>query len=629
MKQGIAGIVAKLRPIFFSDRSGKFRGIGAFVVACWFALLAAADPATGPRHGIAMYGAPDLPPDFVSLPYANPDAPKGGRVVTGNIGSFDTLNPFALKGTAPWQLRFMTHESLMARSYDEPFTLYGLLAESIETPEDRSWVAFTLREEARFSDGSPVTVEDVIWSYETLGTQGNARYRGLWQAIDTIEATGPRTVRISFNREDRELALITGLRPILKKAQWETADFTAANLEDVPIGSSPYVVEDYEVNRFVTLRRNPDYWGKDLPMRQGVANFDEIRIDMYSDATVMEEAFKAGAISYMREFNAERWETQYNFPAVQSGAVVKSEIPHAKPSGITGFVMNTRRAPLDDWRVRDALIHAFNFEFVNDTLTGGLQPRITSYFSNSELGMRDGPATGRVKELLEPLRDHLLPGALEGYSLPVSDGTKRNRGNIRTAMALLNEAGWTVTDGKLTNSGGQPLVLRVLLQQDALLTQARTYMDIYTQALERLGIELRIQTIDSAQFNARVAEFDFDITFIRRALSLSPGNEQRSYFGSEAADVEGSRNLMGMKSPAADALIGKILSSTSREDFVAAVRALDRVLISGRYVIPIHQYSVGRIAHSADLHYLREQLPIYGDGVWFLPEVWWYEAVKQ
>ena len=586
-------------------------------------------PMAEPTHGIAMYGAPALPPDFVSLPYVNPDAPKGGRAVTGNVGGFDTLNPFAVKGSAPWQLRFLTHESLMARSYDEPFTLYGLLAESIEVPDDRAWVEFTLREEARFSDGSPVTVEDVIWSYETLGTQGNGRYRGFWLSVERIEATGPRSVRLTFNREDRELALIAGLRPILKKAQWESLDFTDARLEDVPIGSAPYVVESYEVNRNVVLRRDPEYWGKDLPLRQGVANLDELRIEFYTDGTVMEEAFKAGALSYIREFNAERWASQYDLPAVHSGDVGLSEIPHSKPSCITGFVMNTRRAPLDDWRVRDALIHAFNFEFVNDTLTGGRQPRITSYFSNSELGMQDGPAEGRVRELLEPFKGNLLPGAMEGYALPQSDGTKRNRGNIRAAMALLNDAGWTVEGGKLVNADGTPFVLRVLLQQDALLSQARTYMDIYGQALERLGIELRIETIDSAQYNARVAAFDFDITFMRRSLSLSPGNEMRSYFGSEAADQEGSRNLMGMKSPAVDALIGDILSAETREDFIATVRALDRVLISGRYVIPIHQYSVGRIAHAAELRYFSDQLPIYGDGVWFLPQVWWYEAVKQ
>ena len=625
MKQGSRGIVAKLKPIFFHIRRRIFAGIVAIATVGIPAFYAAAEPA----HGIAMYGAPDLPPDFVSLPYANAGAPKGGTVVTGNVGGFDTLNPFALKGRAPWQLRFLTHESLMARSYDEPFTLYGLLAESIETPEDRSWVEFTLREEARFSDGSPVTVEDVIWSYETLGTTGDARYRGFWAAVDRIEATGPRRVRLTFNRQDRELALLAGLRPILKRAQWEDLDFAQARLEDVPIGSAPYVVESYEVNRNIVLRRNPDYWGSALPLRQGIANFDAIRIEIYADSTVMEEAFKAGALSYLREFNAERWATQYDFPAVQSGQVVKTEIPHAKPSGITGFVMNTRRTPLGDWRVRNALLHAFNFEFVNDTLTGGRQPRITSYFSNSELGLQEGPAEGQVKALLEPFSDDLLPGALEGYTLPQSDGTKRNRGNIRAAMAMLNEAGWQVVEGKLVGEAGAPLVLNVLLQQDALLAQARTYMDIYAQTLERLGIELRVETIDSAQYNARVAEFDFDITFMRRALSLSPGNELRSYFGSDAADQPGSRNLMGMTSPAADALIDTILTSASREDFVAAVRALDRVLISGRYVIPIHQYSVGRIAHKAELRYPTQKLPIYGDGPWFLPEVWWFEAEKQ
>ncbi len=625
MKQGCSGIVAKLRPDFFNFYRFFSTGIAALTGAVLGAHMALAEPA----HGIAMYGDPDLPPDFVSLPYANPDAPKGGRVVTGNVGSFDTLNPFALKGRSPWQLRFLTHESLMERSWDEPFTLYGLLAESIETGPNREWVEFTLREGARFSDGSPVTLEDVIWSYETLGTQGHPRYRNFWTAIESIEATGPRSLRLTFNREDRELALIAGLRPILKKAQWETADFEAARIEDVPIGSAPYVVAEHEVGRYVVLRRNPDYWGQDLPLRRGTANFDEIRIEFYADNTVMEEAFKAKSLFYLREFNAERWATQYDFPAVQSGEIVKSEIPHSKPSGITGFVFNTRRAPLDDWRVRDALIHAFNFEFVNDTLTGGRQPRITSYFSNSELAMQPGPAEGRVRELLMPFADTLLPGAMEGYTLPQSDGTKRNRGNIRAAMALLNEAGWEVVDGVLQNADGQPFVLNVLLQQDALLAQARTYMDIYAQSLERLGIDLKIETIDSAQYSARTTEFDYDITFMRRALSLSPGNEQRNSWGSEAADQPGSGNLMGMKSPAADAMIGEILTSESREDFVAAVRALDRVLISGRYVIPIHQYSIGRIAHLAELRYPSEQLPVYGDGVWFLPHVWWYEADEQ
>ena len=589
-------------------------------------------PRTGmaePAHGIAMYGNPALPPDFVSLPYANPDAPKGGRLVSGNVGGFDSLNPFVQKGDVPWQLRHLTHESLMGRSYDEPFTLYGLLAESVETGPNREWVEFTLRPEARFSDGSPVTVDDVIWSYRTIGTEGHGRYRGFWQKIESIEATGPRSVRLTFNTEDRELALIAGLRPILKKAQWEGKEFAEAELADIPIGSAPYVVADYEVGRHVTLKRNPDYWGNDLPFRRGTHNFDEIRIEFYGDDTVLKEAFKAQAVSYVRELNAEKWATQYDIPAVRAGEITLSEIPHGKPSGMTGFVFNTRRAPLDDWRVREALIHAFNFEFINDTLTGGRQPRITSYFSGSELGMRPGPAEGRVRDLLTPLADDLLPGALDGYTLPESNGTKRNRANIRKAMDLLNDAGWTVQEGQLRNENGEALSLNVLLRQDGLLQQASTYMEIYAQALERLGITLTIETIDPAQYAEREQNFDFDLTFFRRAFSLSPGNEQTYYWGADYADIPGSRNVMGMKSPAAEAMIDAMLSSTSREDYIAAVRALDRVLISGRYVIPIHEYSVGRIAHQSHLKYPLDRLPVYGDGIWFMPVVWWSEAKAQ
>ncbi|MBZ0123252.1 MAG: extracellular solute-binding protein, partial [Roseovarius sp.] len=562
------------------------------------------------RHGIAMYGTPALPPDFVSLPYANPDAPRGGRIVTGNVGGFDTLNPFTLKGEAPWQLRELTHESLMGRSWDEPFTLYGLLAESVATGPNREWVEFTLREGARFSDGSPVTVEDVIWSYETLGTEGHPRYRSFWAKVASIEATGPRSVRLSFDTPDRELALLAGLRPILKKAQWQTLDFAAARIEDIPVGTGPYVVADYEIGRHVTLRRNPDYWGRDLPFRRGTHNFDEIRIEFFGDNTVLREAFKAQTLSYLREFNAEDWATQYDFPAVRRGEIVLSEIPHGKPTGMTGFVFNTRRAPLDDWRVREALILAFNFEYMNDTLTGGRQPRIASYFSNSDLGQRPGPAEGRVRELLTPFAETLLPGALEGYTLPRGDGTPRNRANIRKALKRLNEAGWHVADdGVLRNAQGRPLRLNVLLRQDALLAQVTAYMDIYTQALRRLGIELHVERIDNAQYLARERDFDFDITFMRRSLSLSPGNEQRFYWGSAAADQPGSRNLMGMKSPAADAMIDAILAARTREEFIAAARALDRVLISGRNVIPIHSYAVGRIAHLRQLSYPQDRLP--------------------
>jgi peptide/nickel transport system substrate-binding protein len=581
-----------------------------------------------PRHGIAMYGDPALGQDFASLPYANPDAPQGGIVTTGNVGGFDSLNPFAVKGTPPWQLRFLAFESLMGRSWDEPFTLYGLLAETIEVGPAREWVEFTLRPEARFSDGSPVTVADVIWSYEVIGTRGHLRYRDFWTKVASIEQTGPHSLRLTFipgedGAVEQDLALVAGLRPILKQAQWEGKVFEDGAITDVPIGSAPYVIDDFEVDRNVILRRNPDYWGNDLPLRRGTANFDEIRIEFYGDDAVMKEAFKAGEISYIREFNAERWAELANLPAVKRGEITLSEIPHQKPSGITGFVMNTRRTPLDDWRVRDALIHAFNFEYINEALTGGRQPRITSYFSNSELGLEPGPAPAAERALLEPFADTLLPGTLEGYALPVSDGTKRNRANIRQAVKLLEQAGWTVQDGQLRNSEGQPLTLTVLLKQDGLIQQATSMMDIYARALDRLGITLLVETTDKAQYTVREANYDFDMTFIRRDLTLSPGNEQYFYWGAKGADEPGSRNLMGMNSPAAEAMIAAMLAAKTREDFITATRALDRVLISGRYVIPIHQYSVGRIAHEAALTYPQDRLPIYGDGVGFLPEVWW------
>jgi len=595
--------------------------LGALILA-----VAASQALSQPAHGIAMYGTPALPPDFVSLPYANPDAPKGGRVVTGNVGGFDSLNPFILRGSPPWQLAHLTHETLMGRSWDEPFTLYGLLAESVETDDARTWVEFTLREAARFSDGSPVRVADVIWSFETLGSEGHPRYRGFWAKVGRIAQTGPRSVRLEFTEGDRELALLAGLRPILQKAQWQGRDIAEAGIEDIPLGTGPYVVENYEVNRHVTLRRNPDYWGRDLPFRRGTGNFDEIRIEFFGDDTVLKEAFKAGILSYVREFNAEAWANEYDFPAVQRGEIVKSEIPHQKPSGMTGFVMNTRRAPLDDWRVREALITAFNFEYINDTLTGGRQPRITSYFSNSELGMDHGPATGRVRALLEPYADSLPPGTLEGYSLPQGDGTARNRKGLRRAMRLLAEAGWQVENGWLVNAQGTPLRLTVLLQQDGLIAQASAMMDIYARALDRLGITLDIESVDKAQYAEREAQYDFDLTMMRRSLSLSPGNEQMYYWGSEGVDDPGSRNLMGMRSEAAEAMIRTMLGARDREDFVAATRALDRILTAGRYVIPIHQYSVGRIAHKAQLHYPEDRLPIYGDGIGFLPEVWWFEA---
>ena len=593
-----------------------------------FALAAASSLLVGlaaaePMHGIAMYGDPALPPDFAHLPYANPDAPTGGAMVTSSVGSFDSLNPFITKGTSYWQLPFLMGESLMGRSLDEPFSLYGLLAESVETAEDRSWVEFTLRPEARFSDGSPVSVEDVIWSFETLGTQGHPRYRGLYGKVAALEQTGERTVRFTFNEADRELALLAGLRPILKKAQWEGLDFENSELDEIPIVSSPYILSSYEPNRFIEFTRNPDYWGADVvPFVNGLYNLDTLRIEFFSDEVAAFEAFKVGEINSNREFNVVRWDSQYDFELTQSGEVIKSVLPHARPSGMTGFVMNTRSPQFADITVRDAMIHAFNFEFINDTITGGAQPRITSYFSNSPLAMQPGPATARVLEFLEPFVNSIPADAISGYSLPVSDGSERNRANIARALGLMETAGYTVQNGVMGSADGTPFTFEILLENGS--SENTAIIDIYTESLSRLGITPTITMVDSAQYKERTDAYDFDMTYYRRGLSLSPGNEQYLYWGAEAANVTGGRNMMGVQSEAIDAMINRLLTSDSQDDFVAATRALDRLLTAGRYVVPIYQWNISRIAHDKNLRF-PDVMPIFGDWPGWQPDVWWFE----
>ncbi len=576
-----------------------------------------------PQHGIAMYGDPALPPDFAHLTYANPDAPTGGRIVTGEVGSFDSLNPHIRRGSVPWQLRFLAYESLMGRSYDEPFTLYGVLAESVEVAQDHSWVEYTLRPEARFSDGSPVTVEDVIWTFETLGSEGHPRYLNSWTRVSSIEAVGERTVRISFSDPDRELAMIMGMRPVLQAAQWEGVDFAESGLDTIPISSAPYVIDDFEAGRFVSLRRNPDYWGADLPFRRGTNVIDEIRMEFFGDGVAMREAFTSGELTTMRETNAQTWAEDYDFPRVQAGDVVLSEIPHQRPSGMVGLVMNTRNPGFEDWRVREALIQAFNFEFINETLNAGVEPRVTSYFGNSPLGNLGGPAEGRVAEFLAPFADDLLPGTMEGYALPESNGQESNRRGIAQAMALMEAAGFTVENGVMTMPGGAPFVIRILLQTGSAENDA--IINIYSEALERLGIGVDVSRVDAAQFRERRDVFDFDMIYYRWGLSLSPGNEQYNYWGCEAASSEGSRNMMGVCHPAIDAMIDQMLNSASQDDYVAAVRALDRVLIAGRYAVPFYFNPISRIAHNAELRF-PDHLPIYGDWIGWQPDVWWVET---
>lgn len=606
-----------MKPHFFRIAS---RAIGAMGV-----MMTAGFAQAEAEHGISMYGAPALPQDFVSLPYANEDAPKGGRIVLGESGSFTSLNPHMQKSQVPWMLRFYGYESLMGRSWDEPFTLYGLLAESVETSPERDWVEFTLRPEAKFADGSPVTVEDVIWSYETLGTIGHPRYLGAWSKVDKIEATGERSVRLTFNTEDRELALIMGMRPILKKAQWDGKEFNRAGFDLIPITTSPYQVGDFEPGKYVTLKRNPDYWGKDLPFMQGKANLDEIRMEFYLDGSVMFEAFKAGLLTSFREGNANKWATQYNFDAVKDGKITLSDIAHQRPTGIEGFVMNTRNPLFADWRVREALIQMYNFEYINDTITGGTLPRISSYFSNSPLGMDDGAAIGPVADLLEPYKDTLKPDTLEGYTLPVSDGSLSNRKNTRSALALFKEAGWEIKDNVMQDANGTPFAFEILIRTGS--DQNTRKANIYAESLVPLGIKATVTRIDAPQLKERTQVYEFDMAYYRRGLSLSPGNEQMLYWGKDGIENPGTRNWMGMNEPAAEAMIQTMLTAETQDEFRSAVKALDRVLISGRYVIPFAYSNIARIAHDSNLKY-PEHVPIYGDWIMYHPDVWWSEETK-
>jgi peptide/nickel transport system substrate-binding protein len=594
--------------------------LAPLALAPWLSGAAMAQPV----HGIAMYGAPALPPDFVALPYANPEAPQGGRLILPEIGTFDSLNPYVQRGTAPWGVGLLTVETLMARSWDEPFTLYGWLAESVETDDARSYVAFTLNPAARFSDGSPVTVEDVIWSFEALGTRGHARFRAAWGRVAGIAATGPRTVRIDFTAPDRELPLIMGLRPILQRAQFDEAAggirFEEGGMVPV-IGSGPYVLAEAEPGRHATFRRNPDWWARDLPVMAGQHNFDEIRWDYFGDQAIAFEAFKAGALSIWRERNPARWADAYDFPAVRDGRIVRAEIPHGRPTGFDGFVINTRRPALADWRVREALIGLFDFAQANTIVTGGVEPRIPSPFGNSPLAHAPGePPQGREAELLAPFAAQLPPGTLEGWALPPDAPADRRRVQ-RAAGRLLDAAGWEPDDrGRRRNAAGEALALTLLLPQGQTVLQ--TVATIYVASLQDAGIEARLEVIDPAQYVLRLQEYDFDLTHMLRLMSLSPGFEQVLYWGSNGREDPGTRNLAGLAEPAIDALIRTLTETDDPDTFTAAARALDRVLMASRTLVPLWYAPTSRLAHEATLaHPVR--LPLYGDWTGFLPEVWW------
>ena len=598
----------------------------------WFVLLissvaillrdavAADSPTVHRAHAIAMHGQPKYGADFPHFDYVNPQALKGGTIVFGASGSFDSLNPFTLKGRAAAGVGNL-FETLTTRSFDEAFTEYGLLAETIEWPKDRSWVAFTLRPQARWHDGQPVTVEDVIWSFDTLKTQGHPFYRSYYANVEQATKVGDRTVKFTFSGPPNpELPLIMGQLPVLPKHYWQGRDFTATTL-DPPLGSGPYKIATLDPGRSITYERDPQYWGKDLPVNVGQHNFGTIRHDYYNDRAVEREAFKAGAMDFFQENVAKEWATSYNVPAVHQGLIIKREIPHENPQGMQAFAFNTRREIFQDRRVRQALSYAFDFEWSNQNLFYNAYTRTRSYFANSELASSGLPSQAELA-VLTPLRGQIPDEVFTtAYAPPTTDGSGNIRGNLRTALQLLNSAGWSVRNGQLTHAqSGAVMRFEILLVSPSF---ERVVLP-FAKNLERLGIEAQVRTVDTAQYQQRLDTYDFDMIVASWGQSLSPGNEQRDFWGSQAATTDGTRNYVGIRNPAIDALIDRVISAPDRDSLIHRTRALDRVLLWNHYVIPHWHISMYRVAYW-DKFRAPETPPKYSLGL----DTWWIDPALE
>lgn len=582
------------------------------------ASVAHATPQTS--HAIALHGQPKYPAGFKSFDYVNPAAPKGGEVRLEAMGTFTSLNPFINKGVSAQGI-FNIYDTLTHKSDDEPFTEYGLLAEKIERdPADKSWITFHLNPKARFSDGKPVTAEDVVFTFDRIRTDGDPQYRAYYADIAKVEALDRQRVKFTFrNGNNPELQMIVGQLQILPKHFWEKRSFNSTSLE-IPIGSGPYVIDRVDNGRSISYRRNPDYWGADLPVNRGRNNFDRMTYLYYRDKTVSLEGFKAGQFDFRLENKAKTWAVDYAFPAVRAGLVKKLQLPNENPAGMQAFIFNLRRPLFQDIRVREALGYAYDFEWANKTLFYGAYTRTDSFFANSELAARGAPGKEEAA-ILEPFRKQLPPGVFAAPPQPPrTDGSGNNRANLVKAQQLLAQAGWQIRNGKLTDSTGRVFTFELLNVQPEM---ERVIMP-FRQNLSRLGIDMRIRTVDVPQYIERERNFDFDMVISRMPQSLSPGNEQRGFWGSQFADMPGSRNLIGIRHPVVDALIEQIIAAPSREQLVFRTRALDRVLLAGHYVIP--QYHVGsdRIAFWDFLERPRVK-PKYALGF----DTWWINPQRQ
>ncbi len=559
-------------------------------------------------HAIAMHGDPKHGPDFQHLDFANPGAPRGGTLTRALVGSYDSLNPFIVLGRSAAGVRDYLFPSLMARSWDEPFTMYGYVAESIETPEDRSWVTFRLNPDARWHDGTPITVDDVIFSMETLRDSGRPSFRRNYERIASVERIGTNGVRFNFSDEaDNETALIIALMPVISRAYYGDHTFDETTL-DPPLGGGPYRIADLEPGRTIAFERVADWWGADLPVFRGQYNFDTLRFDYFRDATTAMLAFQSGEYNYRFEPSASRWATGYDFPAARDGRVALMDAPHGRPGGMRAFAFNTRRPVFANRRVRQALTYGFDFEWVNANYLHGLYRRTDSFFVNSTLAS-SGLPEGAELALLEPFRGQIPDSVFTAtYAPPSTDGSGNIRQNLRTATRLLDEAGWVVRDRRRVNADtGEPLAFEILLRDSDDEKIALSFVE----NLKRLGVEASIRQVDSAQYRERTATYDFDMLINRWGVSLSPGAEQHFYWGSESADAEGTKNYPAVRDPVVDALIRAVADATDRDALVAATRALDRVLLSGHYVAPLYYSDTDHIAYWGDLGFVDYQ-PLYG-----------------
>ena len=591
-----------------------------FLHAGTFALLLLTGLAeAAPQHALTLYGEkPKYPPGFAHFEYVNPDAPKGGTLRQAGFGSFDSLNPFINKGVAADDIG-LVYDTLTTNSLDEPFTVYGLLAEKIEKGPNNEWVRFYLRPEARFHDGEPVEAEDVVFSFETLISKGAPHYRGYYADVEKAVIESPRRIRFDFKHAgNRELPLILGQLPVLPKHWWEGKDFATGSME-VPLGSGPYRIERAEAGRSVRYARVEDYWGKDLAVNRGFYNFDHINIDYYRDNTVALQAFKAGHFDYWLETSAKNWATAYDIAAVKDGRIIKEDIANHNPQGMQGFIFNTRRDRLQDARVREALGLLFDFEWTNRQLFNGAYTRTTSYFDNSELASSGLPSKQELS-ILEPLRGQIPDQVFEKpFELPQTNADGIIRAQQRRAYELLTSAGWKIENDQMVDAEGKPVKLEFLLVQ----ADFERVLLPYKRNLASLGIELELRRVDVSQYINRLRSRDYDMIVSGFGQSSSPGNEQREYWHSASADNPGSRNYIGLKDPAIDVLVEKLIASDSRDELITRTRALDRVLLSGHYVIPNWHIKTWRVAYWSHLGH-PEITPLYDVGLmtwWNKPDV--------